>query len=358
MPKDGELTIVEYPYCIKFGFNSTSIESRLKWLELEFSDHVTAWQLQEIVITPNSQAIIDGFYAFLATIDEAGPFLSDKKTVERLKLTQKDYLENLGIKFDSPDYFESRLRVGQAHAWIGLSLSLYQCSYRQLTQLIIDHIPSDCDDSLSNELRIFIQKITALDMSLATETYHMTQVRTLEESLDRAEDQQNRLRIEASTDALTGLYNHEHILSVLHRTLEDDALAGKPTSVMMADLDHFKEINDTHGHPVGDKVLMEVAQRLGTAVRNFDCLGRYGGEEFLIVLKSTSLPTALSVAERVREHIAAGPVSLHGVMVDVTISVGVAVVQPGDEADSLVTRADKALYEAKSAGRNCVRPAS
>ena len=346
---------MEYPYCIKFGFDSVSIESRLKWLELEFSDHVAAWQLQELVIAPNSQAIIDDFYAYLGGIDEAGSFLVDKATVERLKQTQKNYLENLGIKFDSPEYFESRLRVGQAHAWIGLSLSLYQCSYRLLTQLIIDHIPTDCESSLRETLRIFIHKITALDMSLAIETYHIAQVRTLEESLDRARVQKNELRFEASTDALTGLYNHEYILSILRRTLEEDTLAGQPTSVMMADLDHFKEINDSHGHPVGDKVLMEVSRRLGTAVRDFDSLGRYGGEEFLIVLKNTSLSTALSVAERIREHISAGPVSLHGTMVDVTISVGVAVVHPGDEADDLVSRADKALYEAKAAGRNCVR---
>lgn len=349
---------MEYPYCVKFGFDGASIESRLKWLELDFSDQVVAWQLQEIVIAPNSQSIIDGFYAYLESIDETRPFLSDKDTVERLKLTQKNYLENMGINFGSPEYFESRLRVGQAHAWIGLSLSLYQCAYRHLTQLILDNIPADCDRSLSEQLRTFIQKITALDMSLAIETYHIAQVRTLEESLDRAQIQENQLRIEASTDALTSLYNHEYILMILRQTLKEDELAGKPTSVMMADLDHFKKINDTHGHPVGDKVLMEVSRRLGTAVRDFDNLGRYGGEEFLIVLKSTPLSTALSVAERMREHISTGPVSLHGTKVDVTISVGVAVVHPGDEADDLVSRADKALYEAKAAGRNCVRFAS
>jgi diguanylate cyclase (GGDEF)-like protein len=348
---------VEYPYCVKFGFNVKGIESRLKWLELEFSDHATASHLQEIVIAPNSQTIIDGFYDYLDSIEETKPFLSDKATVTRLKETQKSYLENLGINFNRPDYFESRLRVGQAHVWIGLSLSLYQCSYRFLSQLITNFIPADCDKSQADELRIFIQKITALDMSLAIETYHIVQVQTLEESLDRAQIKENQLRFEASTDALTGLYNHEHILSTLRQNLEEDALAGKPTSVMMADLDHFKDINDTHGHPVGDKVLMEVSQRLRTAVRDFDSLGRYGGEEFLIVLKNTSLSTALSVAERIREHISAGPISLHGTRVDVTISVGVALVQPGDEADDLVSRADKALYEAKSAGRNCVRSA-
>jgi diguanylate cyclase (GGDEF)-like protein len=316
---------------------------------------VTAKQLQEMVIAPNSQAIIDGFYAYLGSINETRPFLADKATVERLKETQKKYLENLGIHFDSQDYFESRLRVGQAHAWIGLGLSLYQCSYRLMTQLIIDHIPADCDVALSKQFFSFIQKITALDMSLAIETYHITQVRTLEESLDRAHVQEDQLRIEARTDALTGLFNHEHILSTLRLTLQEDDMAGQPTSVMMADLDHFKDINDTYGHPVGDKVLMEISRRLGTALRDFDSLGRYGGEEFLIVLKNTSLVTALSVAERVRKHVSTGPISLHGLTVDVTISIGVAVVHPGDGADDIVKRADKALYEAKAAGRNCVR---
>ena len=348
---------MEYPYCEKFGFDKTTIKERLTWLELDYVDYVVAQQLQTLVILPNSQSIIDDFYIYLDSIEESKPFLSDKDTVDRLKVTQKNYLENLGINFGSMDYFESRLRVGQAHVWIGLSLSLYQCSYRFLAQIISENIPVDCDSAMSDQLRTFIQKITALDMSLAIETYHATHVQTLEESLDRAQIQENQLRIEASTDALTGLYNHEHILSILRQTMEEDALAGQPTSVIMADLDHFKEINDTHGHLVGDKILVEISRRLGTALRDLDSLGRYGGEEFLIVLKNTSLSTGLAVAERVREHISAGPVSLHGLMVEATISIGVSVVQSRDEVDDIVNRADKALYDAKAAGRNCVRSA-
>jgi two-component system cell cycle response regulator len=349
---------VEYPYCEKFGFDETTIRSRLTWLELDYVDYVVANQLQELVIAPNSQNIIDDFYDYLDGIEESKPFLTDKETVDRLKITQKNYLENLGVNFGTLGYFESRLRVGQAHVWIGLSLSLYQCAYRFLSQIISENIPVDCDIALAKQLREFIQKITALDMSLAIETYHATHVQTLEESLDRAHVQENQLRIEASTDALTGLYNHEHILSILSQTMKEDALAGQSTSVMMADLDHFKEINDTHGHPVGDKVLMEVSRRLGAALRDFDNLGRYGGEEYLIVLKNTPLSTTLAVAERVREHISAGPVSLHGPKVTTTISIGVAVAQPGDDADTIVERADKALYEAKAAGRNCVKSAN
>lgn len=194
-------------------------------------------------------------------------------------------------------------------------------------------------------------------MSLAVETYHVSRVRTLEESLDRAQVQENQLRIEASTDALTGFFNHEYIITKLKQAMAEDTRAERPTSIMMADLDHFKNINDTHGHLVGDKVLIEVARRLGTAVRDFDSLGRYGGEEFLIVLKGTPLSTALVVAERIRTHIAAGPISLHGTKVDVTISIGVSVIKPGDDVEEFIKRADKALYEAKSAGRNCVKSA-
>lgn len=346
-----------YPYCAKYGFDEEHIRSRLRWLDLVDDDHTIARQLQDDVIKPNVQAIIDGFYAYLDNIEEAKKLLRDDPTINRLKKTQMNYLLNLGIQFNKKEYFESRLRIGQAHDWVGLDLSLYQCSYRKLTELITHRIPDHYDLNEYKKLCAFIEKITALDMSLAIETYHFSQVKLLEDSLDRAQLQENQLRIEASTDALTGFYNHEYILAKLAQAMVEDNKAERPTSIMMADLDHFKSINDTYGHLVGDKVLKEVARRLSTAVRDFDSIGRYGGEEFLILLKGTPLITAMAVAERVRTHIAAGPISMHGTRVDVTISIGVGVVKPGENIEEFIKRADRALYEAKSAGRNCVRPA-
>jgi len=348
---------VSFPYCAKYGFDEEHIQSRLHWLDLGDHDHVVAKQLQEAVISPNVKAIIDGFYSYLDTIEEARKFLLDDVVLNRLKNTQMNYLLNLGINFDRMEYFESRLRIGQAHEWVGLELGLYQCSYRKLVHLITSHIPENYTLNEFKKLRAFLEKITALDMSLAVETYHVTQVRILEDSLDRAQLQENQLRREASTDALTGFYNHEHILAKLAQAMVIDSKANRPTSIMMADLDHFKNINDTHGHLVGDKVLMEVARRLSSGVRDFDSLGRYGGEEFLVVLKGTPLSTALTVAERVRTHVAAGPVSLHSVKVDVTISIGVAVIMPGENIETFIKRADNALYVAKADGRNCVRSA-
>ena len=132
-----------YPYCVKYGFDVANIKSRLLWLDLSTADHSLASKLHSKVIEPHASEIINDFYSYLGTIKEARQFLGDAVTVKRLKETQQAYLMNLGINFDRPEYFESRLRVGQAHAWIGLSLSLYQCSYRLLTQLIIDRLPKN-----------------------------------------------------------------------------------------------------------------------------------------------------------------------------------------------------------------------
>lgn len=351
-------TIMSYPYCAKFGFDKAVIQSRLQWLDLGEKDRAIAIQIHDEIIEPHAQSIIDDFYSYLLTIDESKQWLPDLATIERLKKTQLTYLLTLGIDFSKLDYFESRLRIGQAHAWAGLNLSLYQCAYSVLTQLIVDRIPADVTTENYHQLCRFVQKITALDMSLAIETYHFSQVMSLEESLGRAQIMENQLRIEASTDKLTGFLNREYILNRLRQTMDDDNKVNRPTSLMMADLDHFKRVNDTYGHLVGDKVLMEVARRLGTAVRDFDILGRYGGEEFLIVLKGTPLATALAVADRVRNHVAAGPISLHGgLQINATISVGVSVRRPDDDVDDFIRRADEALYVAKSAGRNCVRSA-
>lgn len=351
-------TTMSYPYCAKFGFDKAVIQSRLQWLDLEEADLEIAEQVHDDIIVPNAQEIIDKFYSYLLNINEARRWLTDSATIERLKKTQLSYLLTLGIDFIKLDYFETRLRIGQAHAWAGLNLSLYQCAYSLLTELIVESIPPEVDKEHFHQLSAFIHKITSLDMSLAIETYHFSEVRSLEESLGRAQIMENQLRIEASTDKLTGFLNHEYILNRLRQTMEDDAKANHPTSLMMADLDHFKQVNDTYGHLVGDKVLMEVARRLDTAVRDFDILGRYGGEEFLIVLKGTPLATALSVAERIRTHVAAGPVSLHGgLKINSTISIGVSSRRPDDDVDEFLRRADEALYAAKSAGRNCVRSA-
>jgi len=339
-------------YCEKFGFDANKITERLQWLELGAADHATAQQLQREVIQPHAKAIVATFYEWLPTLEAARTLLVDDELVARLKQTQSRYLLNLGIAFDQADYFESRLRVGQAHVWVGLSLSLYQCAYRYIGEQILRHI--DYKHSDARKLTTFVHKIIALDMSLAIETYHLTHVKTLEESLDRSQRQQKTLRIDAATDSLTGLANRKTIIDELERVLQQPPQKHHPVVAIMADIDHFKEVNDTHGHLMGDKVLTEVSNRIRSALRNFDEVGRYGGEEFLLVLNGANLTTSKNVAERIREHVAGQPVNLQGLEIQTSISLGIAAAHSGETADSVLARADKALYAAKAAGRNCV----
>jgi two-component system, cell cycle response regulator len=164
------------------------------------------------------------------------------------------------------------------------------------------------------------------------------------------------LRVQATHDGLTGLLNRTAVMDALQVELERAERGQQPVSVMLADLDFFKKINDTYGHLVGDSVLAESARRMKTAIRRYDSLGRWGGEEFLFVLPGCTLDDAVAHAERIREAIAATPYSNATAPLAVTCSIGVAARdRPGTEhADELVKEADLALYEAKRRGRNRV----
>ncbi|KGF69354.1 response regulator PleD [Hoeflea sp. BAL378] len=161
----------------------------------------------------------------------------------------------------------------------------------------------------------------------------------------------------AVTDALTGLNNRRYLDTHLATLVDRSNRRGRPLSVLIADIDHFKAFNDAHGHEGGDDVLRQFARRLRGAVRGADLACRYGGEEFVVVMPDTTPETAAQVAERLREEVATLPfrVSASGAMVHVTTSVGIATLEKdGEGADSLIRRADKALYQAKNDGRNRV----
>lgn len=161
----------------------------------------------------------------------------------------------------------------------------------------------------------------------------------------------------AVTDPLTGLYNRRYALPHLARVAERAAHYGKPFAVVMADLDHFKRINDTFGHPVGDEVLIALTQRMRDSLRASDLLARFGGEEFLVILPDADADLARQTAERLCRSMAQTPIRLpDGTQIPVTLSLGVAVHPPeGHMApQALIDRADRALYAAKERGRNMV----
>ncbi|MBI3681482.1 MAG: diguanylate cyclase [Acidobacteria bacterium] len=164
------------------------------------------------------------------------------------------------------------------------------------------------------------------------------------------------LREQATHDALTGLWNRRSILESLEREQIRAAREGAPVGLLMLDLDHFKKVNDTYGHLAGDMVLQEAARRLQLSVRQYDGVGRYGGEEFLVVLPGCDEPALRGRAEAMRSAIAAQPFRSADQMLSVTASFGATVFLPRQLVDTgqLIRIADEALYEAKRLGRNRV----
>ena len=159
----------------------------------------------------------------------------------------------------------------------------------------------------------------------------------------------------AATDALTGLSNRRHLEAHLNTLTEQAKSSGRPLSVLLTDIDHFKSVNDTHGHAAGDSVLREFAQRLRQNTRGIDLVCRMGGEEFIVVMPDTPVELARHVGERVCACIASEPFRVSHAQLRVTASVGLATLEhPGESPEALLKRADEALYAAKREGRNRV----
>jgi diguanylate cyclase (GGDEF)-like protein len=177
-------------------------------------------------------------------------------------------------------------------------------------------------------------------------------------ALTQLEDAHARLRDSSRRDGLTGLYNRTWFHEAFEKMLVDVSAQRTPVSLLMIDLDHFKSINDQHGHLVGDECLRAAAQRIGRSLRPYDALlARFGGEEFVVALPDHDLPAAVAVAEIVRQSLAAEPCVAQGCTVRISASIGVHTVHPGgsDNIDDAFQVADQALYAAKNHGRDCVR---
>jgi len=159
---------------------------------------------------------------------------------------------------------------------------------------------------------------------------------------------------QATRDSLTSLLNRSAILEVLQKELIRSVREKTPVAAIMTDLDHFKHVNDTYGHLAGDAVLREAARRLSASLRVYDSVGRYGGEEFLVVAPSCGAAGGADVAERLRESISGAPIDTSGHAIVVTMSFGVAATCDIKQVNQLLRMADDALYAAKKAGRNRV----
>ena len=163
---------------------------------------------------------------------------------------------------------------------------------------------------------------------------------------------QRKIEAQATLDSLTGLPNRRGFDLLAAQAMQEAQREPKPLTAMLLDLDHFKRLNDTHGHLAGDLVLAGFARDLESCLRQSDIVCRWGGEEFIVLLKDTDAHAALKIAEKVRHLIEQQRYSYQGNALRITVSIGLTTLQPDDTLHNLLSRADQAMYRAKLSGRN------
>ena len=219
---------------------------------------------------------------------------------------------------------------------------------RDSTQDKVEGLDAGADDYITKPINF---------PELEARVRSMLRIKKLQDELDEANKRLKKLSI---TDGLTGLFNHRHIHQLLHEEWQRTQRTGEPLAVVMLDLDKFKQVNDTYGHPTGDVILYETAQILGETAREIDMVGRYGGEEFIAILPNSDENAAAQFAERVRHTVETHVFRDEDTEVRMTMSCGLAAFpdEAADAPEELLKRADEALYAAKEGGRNRVVSAS
>lgn len=239
----------------------------------------------------------------------------------------------------------------------------YQLGPRDGLQLLREAVARGCHTPIvfltsETSARIDFEAMNAgaVDYLVKQEITPRMLERSLRYAVKMAESMEALRRL-ATRDELTGLLNRRELDRILDEETERAKRFTHPLSVLMIDVDHFKAVNDGHGHPAGDAVLREIARRLGGQIRNVDRLARYGGEEFVAILVQTEAEAARQVAERMRRAVARQAIlATQTLALEVSVSLGVATLPDhGDSPGALLAAADKALYAAKASGRNCVR---
>ncbi len=344
------------PLCDRFAITPEEIRARRRFHNFTPDDEANLAEIRSL-LARKAGDIIEEFYAHLLEFGELHRFIPDEKTLLRLKETQKQYLIGVGLGADQLDYFEGRLRVGMAHERIGLKLKWYIGAYATLFEITAREIAAEHAGEAGkiSSLLASLEKIFTLDLTLALETYYETTVERVESMLKELESTEHKLRLASRLDSLTKINNRQFLMETLEMEILRSRRFNRPFTLLFADIDHFKEINDQHGHVFGDFVLQAVVELMRGILRPTDIIGRFGGEEFVIGLVETNEKTAEQIAERIRLKVAHAPFEQKNKKAPVTLSIGVVALGSNvSDLDHLLERADHAMYEAKAAGRNRV----
>jgi diguanylate cyclase (GGDEF)-like protein len=350
-----QIPLSSFKLCKKAGLDQQAIDKRLTQMNLVAADIDTSSQVIDHVIIPFHARIMDEFYEFVFSQADMRPFIGQEKNIRRLKQTQTEYLLSFGNNYNQPEYFEYRLRVGAAHARINMPMHLYIAAYSKMQCLLHQALrDSDItDQALMVACHQFINKIIFLDISLAIDAYNMTTINELSESVIQLEEEKDLLSNQLMHDTLTGALSRAYIIDVLGKQISIfDRSHKQNLSVALFDIDFFKKINDTYGHQVGDILLVKFVDTINYVIRSQDYLGRYGGEEFLFLTINTEPEDALHLVERIRASIENTVYQINEHEIKITVSIGLAHITVGDDIDSIIERADSALYQAKNSGRN------
>lgn len=342
--------------CDQLQITTEELQTRLAFLSFGEQDARNLVEIRDVIASYIDE-IIGEFYDHLLQFEELRKILADPALVERLKESQRRYLFSLGQLGDAAEYAEARLRIGLAHERVGLKQKWHLGAYHKLFGLIIQRLAVRYlgDANRLSSLVLTLNKVLSLDEIFVVETYYHATMQRLEDSLCQLKDAHQQLEGLSRRDSLTLVNNRRALMESLTTEFHRSRRYQHQFALLFLDVDHFKEINDRHGHAFGDHVLLHVAQSARGMIRPHDIIGRYGGEEFVIGLVECDKLGALQIAERIRLKIAQDQFVWEHHATAVTVSIGVVMLSPEiDQVEMLVTRADEAMYYAKHRGRNRV----
>ena len=337
---------MKYGHCEAYGFDEQKIVERLRLFELNASDEATAEVLHEFVIEPNCKQIVYHFYNYLFQHDEFTGFLPVSK-LEVLKATQGEYLLSLGRQFTQQHYFDGRLRVGVAHSRIGMPLALYESAYQKLRTLILERIPEELEKAQVIRLQLFTIKIISLDMSLALDSYMLSNIDSLAESVDVLKAQNKKYKYRSEIDPLTHALNRTNILNVIKDEISVASMQSEKLSVVMLDFEGLRSVNAKYGHLAGDYVLKQAVERICDLLDEKSHIGRYGGDEFLLSVVAIDEKETHKLVKEIKASIEGEAFSAGKHKINISLKSGIAFFQEGDTLSSLTRRVDADLL-----GRN------